>query len=70
MGGNNLVFDTKMIKGHHIVNCFAFESVEILHRKHIVLIPLQLETGPVGDNSFDMTFVEKIIYLLLINLEI
>ena len=67
---NNLVLDSKMIECHHIINCLAFKSVEILHRKYIILIPFEFEPRPIRSDTFYMAFVKQIVNPFFVDLKI
>lgn len=70
MRSYDFVFDTKVIQCHYIFHTLAFKSVEVLHREYIVLVPFQFKSGAFIDNTFNMTFVQEIVDLFFVNLEV
>ena len=53
MRGYNFILDAKMVEGKDILCRTTLKSVQILNLK-MILAPLELETGPVGDLSLQV----------------
>ena len=69
MRGHNFVLYTKVIKCQYILCGSTFESVQILNRKEI-FVPFELESRSICDQSLEMGFVQQIVYLFFVHLQI
>ena len=69
MRGNNLVLDAKMVKGKDVICRAALESIQILDLK-VVLAPLELEAGPVGDLPLQVRLVQQVVNSFFIDLKV
>ena len=49
VAGDNFIADSKLVESHHVIGGLALESVEIFDGEHIILIPFELEAGPIID---------------------
>ena len=69
MRGYNLVLDAKMVECKDVICRAALESIQILDLK-VVLTPLELETGPVGDLSLQVRLVQQVVNSFFIDLKV
>ena len=69
MWGYNFVLDTEVIKCQYILCRSTFEGVQVFNRKEI-FVPFELESRSICDQSLEMGFVQKIVYLFFVHLQI
>jgi len=69
MGGDDLVFDSKMVQCEDVFGGSALESVQIFDLK-VVLVPLKFQAGPICHQSFQVRFVQQIVDSFFVDLEV
>jgi hypothetical protein len=66
---NHSVLQAEMVQCKHVVCGPAFESVQVLNCKD-VLNQFQFQSWPFANQAFQMAFVQKVIDLFFVDLEI
>lgn len=70
VGGYDLVPDAEVVQGKDIVRGSALKCVQVLDGEVVVLGPLELEAGAVGDEALELGLVEQVEDLLLVDLKV
>ena len=69
MWGYNFVLYTEVIERQYILCRSTFEGVQVFNRKEI-FVPFELESRSICDQSLEMGFVQQIVYLFFVHLQI
>jgi len=67
--GNNFVLNAEMIQSEDIICSPAFESVQVFYSKN-VFYQFHFQPGAISYESFQMGFIQQIVYFLFVDLKI